>query len=134
MRRPSRRFRRDVPSRALLDSLLKTWAETGDYAEVDRGKVLVRGAWSANYPHGPRFYVAVFEEPKNRVSLWQRRDDNGAWRLWGMYWLREYDGDMRELMRVLASDLRYELLPLEVRAAERRQRTRILQQRASRGL
>lgn len=99
-------------------------------SEIDDGRVLARGQWVHTYPNGKtyyRTYVATWEEPKQRAVLWTRRDDTGEWTLWGEYSLKEFRGNVRELMRVLESDIRYESLSLEKRQAmlEERERRRL---------
>jgi hypothetical protein len=92
-------------------------------SEADRGRVLAKDAWKTN-----KTYVAIFEAPKRRAVLWERNDRTGVWHEWGTYSLKEFKDDVREMMRVLKSDIRYESLPMNVRVAERKTRSRLLQE------
>jgi hypothetical protein len=114
-------------------------------------RVLARGFWPSNRKGGPpREYVVIFDELCPRVTIWERRRDeaahrkargaverklrvrlppmetwqrSGEWTLWGTYDLRrEFDGDMKRLLEVVRSDVRYESLPIDIRATERRHR------------
>ena len=106
-------------------------------AEVNGGRFLERGAWSSPDLRGltERDYVVIYEVPKRRITLWERRrlprtwrdrrgdraDQGGRWQLWGTYDRKTFPNE-QEMFRVLKSDIRYEKLPLNVRIAEQSER------------
>ena len=116
-------------------------------------KVLATGAWPGLRKGAPpRDYVVVYDDApgRERVLLWERtsgedatlraraneilraagvpvprRPDREGWIVWGTYDLHgEYGGDAAHMMEIVRSDIRYESLPLDVRARPPQERTR----------
>lgn len=99
-------------------------------ATSSRGRVVSRGTLAATGRGEPRPYQAIWYPDKQEVVLWVTRF--GKTRPWGRYKLSEYGGDMKELMRILRTDIRYEQLPSDVRVSNRRERGAMLRERGLR--
>lgn len=99
-------------------------------SELEPGaRVIEQGVWPGYGPDilATRRFVAIEEPRRKRVLLWERTSNLGNWSVWGTYVLKDFANDVREMMRVLRSDLRYESIPARVRVAMR-QRLRELEE------